>query len=170
MIKVTSELGKGAKFATYLPRTQEARVPAGVPAGAALGPKSGQTILVVDDSITVLKTVNRQIRSLGYRTIAVNSAAEALDVIAGSEPCDLLMTDVVMPGMNGIELARAARERRRHLKVLLTSGFPDLKGTVGADASLFHAILRKPYRREELRRAIGAALEAPSEGEPDSAL
>jgi PAS domain S-box-containing protein len=163
MIKVTSELGKGATFTMYLPRTQEARVPAGVPAGAALGPKSDQTILVVDDSITVLKTVNRQIRSLGYRTIAVNSAAEALDVIAGSEPFDLLMTDVVMPGMNGIELARAARERRRHLKVLLTSGFPDLKGTIGTDASLFHAILRKPYRREELRRAIGAALEAPSE-------
>jgi PAS domain S-box-containing protein len=163
MIKVTSELGKGATFAMYLPRTQEARVPAGAAAGATLRAKSGQTILVVDDSITVLKTVNRQIRSLGYRTIAVNSAAEALDVIAGSEPFDLLMTDVVMPGMNGIELARAARERRRHLKVLLTSGFPDLKGTIGTDASLFNAILRKPYRREELRRAIGAALEAPSE-------
>jgi PAS domain S-box-containing protein len=170
MIKVTSEMGMGATFAMYLPRTQEARVPAGAPIRAASQAKSGQTILVVDDSLTVLTTVNRQIRSLGYRTIAVNSAAEALDVIAGSEPCDLLMTDVVMPGMNGIELARAARERRRHLKVLLTSGFPDLKGTIGADASLFHAILRKPYRREELRRAIGAALEAPSEGVPDSAL
>jgi len=70
------------------------------------------------------------------------------------------MTDVVMPGMNGIELARAARERRRHPKMLLTSGFPDLKGTIGTDASLFHAILRKPNRREELRRAIGAVLEA----------
>jgi PAS domain S-box-containing protein len=170
MIKVTSEMGMGATFAMYLPRTQEARVPAGAPIRAASQGKSGQTILVVDDSLTVLTTVNRQIRSLGYRTIAVNSAAEALDVIAGSEPCDLLMTDVVMPGMNGIELARAARERRRHLKVLLTSGFPDLKGTIGADASLFHAILRKPYRREELRRAIGAALEAPSDGVPDSAL
>jgi hypothetical protein len=47
--------------------------------------------------------------------------------------------------------------------VLLTSGFPDLKGTIGTDAPLSHAILRKPYCREELRRAIGAALEAPSE-------
>jgi PAS domain S-box-containing protein len=163
MIKVTSEMGKGATFAMYLPRTQETRVTASVPARPALGANSRQTILVVDDSDTVLKTVNRQIRSLGYGTIAVNSAAEALDVIAGSEPFDLLMTDVVMPGMNGVELARAARERRRHLKVLLTSGFPDLKGATGSDASVFHAILRKPYGREELRRAIGAALEAPSE-------
>jgi PAS domain S-box-containing protein len=163
MIKVVSEIGKGATFAMYLPRTQEASMTASGPAKPTLRASSQQTILVVDDSMPVLKTVNRQIRSLGYRTIAVNSVAEALDVIAGNEPFDLLMTDVVMPGMNGIELARAACERRRHLKVLLTSGFPDLKGTIGTDAPLSHAILRKPYCREELRRAIGAALEAPSE-------
>jgi PAS domain S-box-containing protein len=164
VIKVASEIGKGATFAMYLPRTQEASVTTSAPPEPAAQASSRQTILVVDDCMTVLKTVNRQIRSLGYSTIAVNSAAEALDVIAGDEPFDLLMTDVVMPGMNGIELARAACERRRHLKVLLTSGFPDLKGTIGSDASLFHAILRKPYCREELRRAIGAALEAPCEG------
>jgi PAS domain S-box-containing protein len=163
MIKVVSEIGKGATFAMYLPRTQEASMTASGPAKPTLRASSQQTILVVDDSMPVLKTVNRQIRSLGYRTIAVNSVAEALDVIAGNEPFDLLMTDVVMPGMNGIELARAACERRRHLKVLLTSGFPDLKGTIGTDAPLSHAILRKPYCREELRRAIGAALEASSE-------
>jgi CheY-like chemotaxis protein len=138
-------------------------VPARVPVKPALQGDARQTILVVDDSMTVLKTVDRQIQSLGYRTIAVNSAAEALDVIAGNESFDLLMTDVVMPGMNGIELARTARERRGHLKVLLTSGFPDLKGTIGADASLCHTILRKPYCREELSRALSAALEeAPS--------
>jgi PAS domain S-box-containing protein len=165
MIKVTSEMGKGATFAMHLPRTQEARVATNVPGRPVLQTDARQTILVVDDSMTVLKTVNRQIQSLGYRTIAVNSAAEALDLIAGNESFDLLMTDVVMPDMNGIELARMARERRRHLKVLLTSGFPDLKGTIGTDASLCHTILRKPYGREELSRALSAALEeAPSTG------
>ena len=159
MIKVTSEMGRGSTFAMHLPRTQEARVAAGAPRRPAPQTNPPQTILVVDDSITVLKTVNRQIQSLGYRTIAVNSAAEALDIIVGNEAFDLLMTDIVMPGMNGIELARAARERRRHLKVLLTSGFPDLKGTIGTDAALCHAILRKPYCRDELCRAINAALE-----------
>jgi PAS domain S-box-containing protein len=163
MIKVASEVGKGATFAMHLPRTQEARVAANTPVRPVLRIDARQTILVVDDSMTVLKTVNRQIQSLGYRTIPVNSAAEALNIIAGNESFDLLMTDVVMPGMNGIELARAACERRRHLKVLLTSGYPDLKGTIGADPSLCHAILRKPYCREELSRAISAALEeAPS--------
>ena len=163
MIKVSSETGKGATFAMHLPRTQEARVATNAPASPALQADARQTILVVDDSMTVLKTVNRQIQSLGYRTIAVNSAAEALDIIAGNEPFDLLMTDIVMPGMNGIELARTARKRRRHLKVLLTSGFPDLKGTIGTDAPLCHTILRKPYCREELSRALSAALEgAPS--------
>jgi PAS domain S-box-containing protein len=165
MIKVTSEMGKGATFAMHLPRTQEARVATNVPGRPVLQTDARQTILVVDDSMSVLKTVNRQIQSLGYRTIAVNSAAEALDLIAGNESFDLLMTDVVMPDMNGIELARMARERRRHLKVLLTSGFPDLKGTIGTDASLCHTILRKPYGREELSRALSAALEeAPSTG------
>jgi PAS domain S-box-containing protein len=159
MIKVTSEAGKGATFAMHLPRTRGASVAVAVAAELTLPTNLQQTILVVDDSPTVLKAVNSQIQSFGYRTIAVNSAAEALDVIAGNEAFDLLMTDVVMPGMNGIELACAARERRRDLKVLLTSGLPDLKGTIGTDVSLCHAVLRKPYRRDELRRAIGAALE-----------
>ena len=108
----------------------------------------------------VRKSVVAQLTSLGYAVIEVSSPAEALQVIASKEPLDLVFSDIVMPGpIDGIELAHLIRERRPDLKVLLTSGYPDLKTARSTeDSHLQWDILRKPYRRPDLKQALEAIL------------
>jgi CheY-like chemotaxis protein len=160
LIKVASKQGRGTTFTVYLPRLKTSSVAEHQSAAPAERAADQKTILVVDDNAMVLKSVGAQLRSLGYRTIEVDTPREALNVLARNEPLDLLLTDVVMPGeMNGIELARVARERKRDLKVLLTSGYPDLKRNDKSGLTDCQAILRKPYRRHELQHAISTALD-----------
>jgi CheY-like chemotaxis protein len=152
-IRVSSELGKGTTFRMFLPRAR---------AGEATGIKfvsaptlapGGETILVVDDDVAVRKVATQQLAALGYATIEAGSADEALEFFAADTPFDLLFTDVVMPGsMNGVDLARIAREKRRNLKVLLTSGYPDLKTRHESFQNI--AMIKKPYRGDDLRRAL----------------
>jgi CheY-like chemotaxis protein len=101
-----------------------------------------------------------QVKSLGYSTIEAASPAEALKLVAGAEPFDLLFSDVVMPGpIGGVELARQAREQRPDLKVMLTSGYPDLKTAHSSEESdVQWRILKKPYRRSELQQALARML------------
>ena len=83
----------------------------------------------------------------------------ALDRLESTEPIDLLLTDIVMPGMNGHELARLAVQLRPNLKTLLTSGFADM-GTDGSTVLASQRILRKPYRKDDLLRSVQEALHA----------
>jgi DNA-binding NtrC family response regulator len=101
----------------------------------------------------VRKVVALQLAALGYATIQAGSAAEALEIIAADKPFDLLFTDVVMPGrMSGVDLARLAREKRPKLKVLLTSGYPDLKTRHESFQNIM--MIKKPYRGDDLWRAL----------------
>jgi PAS domain S-box-containing protein len=120
---------------------------------ASEGPVGGfGTVLVVEDEASVLEIATSFLRSLGYEVIAVDSAVAALERLAGNEPISLIFSDVMLGGgMNGIELAEAARTLRPQLGVLLTSGY-------AADSSIDFShpfeLLRKPYRREALAQAI----------------
>src|SRR5262245_64045009 len=127
--------------------------PALVPANDRARERRRETILVVDDDDLVRKSVIAQLRSLGYSTLEASGPAEALALVGGTEPFDLLFSDVVMPGpMDGVELARRAREHRPDLKVMLTSGYPDLKSARSLEESdVRWRILKKPYRRRELQ-------------------
>jgi len=158
-VKVASEVGKGTTFSVFLPRAaqlQEMAAPALVPADDQAPGRKHETILVVDDDDLVRKSVIAQIRSLGYSTIEASSPAEALELIAGAERFDLLFSDIVMPGpIDGVELARLARQQRPDLKVMLTSGYPDLKIARSSEESYVQwQILKKPYRRNELQQAL----------------
>jgi CheY-like chemotaxis protein len=115
-----------------------------------------ETVLVVDDDPMVRKAVVAQIKSLGYGLVEAESPAEALEVVARNEPLDLMFSDIVMPGaFDGIEFARLVRERRPDLKILLTSGYPDLKAARSSEDSYVQwDILKKPYRRPELKQAL----------------
>jgi CheY-like chemotaxis protein len=100
-----------------------------------------------------------QIERLGYRTFTAGNAAEALDIIDGSDHIDLLFTDVIMPGgMNGRQLAVEALQRRPGLKVLYTSGYTENAivhhGRLDAGVQL----LPKPYLSSDLARGIRTAL------------
>ena len=148
-INVYSEPGVGTTFRLYLPRADatatalERAQPVRSPAGG------NETILVVEDNAALRRIAVRLIQTLGYRVLEADSPRAALACLEGN-PVDLLFTDVVMPGgMDGFALARQAVAQWPTLKVVLTSGFPDLKlnGTVGkSDARL----LSKPYRAHEL--------------------
>jgi len=156
-INVASEVGKGTTFSIIFPRADE---PTTAPRRALVKtpPRTSETILVVDDDAMVRKSVIAQLKSLGYNIIEADTPAQALDVISRREKFDLILSDIVMPGgIDGVELARLAREQGH--KVLLTSGFPDLKTAHMDDGYDPSSILKKPYRRTELQQAVRAALD-----------
>jgi signal transduction histidine kinase/CheY-like chemotaxis protein len=162
-IKVASEVGKGTTFSLCFPRVaqlQEVAAPGLVPSESPAPVSKRERVLVVDDDQMVRKSVVAQLTSLGYGIVEVSSPAEALEVIASKEPLDLVFSDIVMPGpIDGIELARLIRERRPNLKVLLTSGYPDLKATRSSEDSYIQwDILKKPYRRPDLKKALEGIL------------
>jgi CheY-like chemotaxis protein len=114
---------------------------------------------VVEDEDEVRAIAAMFLRSLGYGVVAVANAAEALERLRRDASIALLFSDVMLgPGMNGRELANAARELRPELPVLLTSGYED------APDDGRHELLRKPYRREDLAAALHRNLRGRSAG------
>jgi CheY-like chemotaxis protein len=148
-LKIDSAPGKGTIVRAYLPRWNEAmddRPPAR---------ELEHTILIVDDDEDVREMAVNVIEELGFNVIAAANGTEALELLQREPAVSLLFTDVVMPGLNGFELARRATRLRPELKVLYTSGFP--KGTTAGEERA--RIVRKPYRRSELYHAIQDLLE-----------
>jgi CheY-like chemotaxis protein len=118
----------------------------------------GETILVVEDNSVLRRILCRQLTGANYRVLEADSGKSALEMIQHGEAFDLLLTDIVMPGgMNGHELARLASVLRPELKIVLTSGFSDVRNG-GASMSTTLRFLRKPYSREDLSRVLFDAL------------
>jgi CheY-like chemotaxis protein len=105
-----------------------------------------RVILVVDDEPLVLDVTVTMLEELGHEVVAASSAEEALFKLAAEQRIDILITDVSMPGMDGISLARAATRMRDDLQVIIVSAHADISHG-------FHA-LRKPFDTEDLRRTI----------------
>ena len=159
-IKIYSEVGLGTTVRLYLPRADRAAAADAAAPSAAPMPGGDETVLVVEDNADVRRTVERQLTGLGYRVLAAGHGPAALALLETGQRVDLLFTDVVMPeGMNGFELATAARRLRPGLKVLLTSGFPGSTLTLPAALPAATGLLGKPYRRQDLARMVRAALD-----------
>jgi PAS domain S-box-containing protein len=161
-VKIYSEIGRGTTVRLYLPRahrSDEAPLQAAHPEREAT-PLARATILVVEDNADVRQGVLAQLAALGHDVIAAEDAAAALVVLKEERPIDLLFTDVVMPGMSGIDLATEARKLRPGLKVLFTSGFAEAASQNGAAK---RNLLSKPYRIGDLARKLRETL-----GEPDA--
>ncbi len=151
--------GGGTRVIIRLPATA---TPSPAPAATPATLRGG-TILVVDDDVDVLATTTRGLAGLGYRLLTASNGEEALDLLAGPEPVDLLLSDVMMPGgMSGVALAVAARKVRPELRVQLISGYAPPVETEGAEA-LVADMLPKPYRFAELVRRVEALLAAGEE-------
>ena len=163
-VDVRNDDGLGAVFTLYLPRAEPPppKAPAGLAAGA--GPGKGR-VLIVEDNLEVGEFATQLLADLGYTPTPATDAAQALALIEarGRESFDVVFTDVVMPGMGGVELARRLRDRWPNLPVLLTSGYSHV---LAEDMRHGFELLRKPYSVEELsrglRRAMGAARLIPS--------
>lgn len=156
-VTIHSAPGKGTKVVLLLPRRDEAPSCPEEKAEEALPGGSGQHVLVVEDNDMVGCHVAEQVQGLGYRVRAVSNAAEALAVLRSRDRIDLLFSDIVMPGgMNGVELAAAARALRPGLPVLLTSGYAEAVQRA-AQTRFTEELLVKPYRKVVLARKLRAA-------------
>jgi CheY-like chemotaxis protein len=151
--------GSGTTVSVYLPRAAAAaeRSRRGGPEAGEPVP-GGAVILVVDDDDMVRATITAILVDLGYGVRPVAGGDAALALLAGGEPVDLLLTDLVMTGMGGLELARAARALRPHLPIVFISGYAD-PGGIDSDMRL-QRLVRKPFRPGELQVEIEAALAA----------
>jgi PAS domain S-box-containing protein len=154
-----SEPGKGARFEIYLPRVSSPATSGTPPPGEPVS-AGHETILLVEDERALRELTSRILRSAGYTVLEASSGAEALDLLTrpGSH-VDLMLTDVVMPGMNGRELAERVTGLRPGVKVLYTSGYTD-------DAILKHGVLdderrfiAKPYTPAALKRKVRELLD-----------
>lgn len=153
--------GKGTTVCLRLPRLTGEATPRPTESTTEPLPQGSrsESILVVEDEDRVRSYSVEALRELGYTVTHARDGAEALALIQAGRAFDLLFTDVVMPGLNGAELARGARAHLPELRLLFTSGYTggtDL-GATGLDA----ALLPKPFDVAALARAIRAALDAP---------
>jgi signal transduction histidine kinase len=157
-VSVYSEPGIGTTFRLYLPRVDGGAAAETVAAAVDTARGNGETVLAVEDVAALRRVVVRQLTDLGYRVLEAEDAKSALEVLA-REKVDLLFTDVILAGGDtGFDLARAARARWPNLKVVFTSGFPDNKlGNATGPAST-GKLLGKPYRKDDLAKALRAAL------------
>lgn len=154
-IEVECPPGGGTLFRILLPRADppaEAQPPIPPPAPAPQAP-----ILLVDDEPSLLRVAALALRQAGHEVVAHDDGQDALDSLRdGLRPC-LLMTDVAMPGLDGLALARAARALLPGLPVLMLSGY-SASSVAGAPAREGFAYLAKPFTPEGLRAAVVAAL------------
>ncbi len=163
-VTVESELGRGTTFDVFLPRTEATAAdrPILSPGVTGVVPQGPDTILIVEDEPAVRAVTGRILRELGYDVIEAAGPTQALIIAAGHPgSIDLLLTDVVMPEMNGRELAEQLVERRPGLAILFMSGYsPE---SVFRDGYLDEgaAYLQKPFTREDLAVIVRAQLHPP---------
>ena len=159
VITVTSEMGCGSTFNIYLPyhegayKAVEVR-DTDIPQGKA------ETILVVDDDLAILTLTAMALKKIGYTILTANTPNDALKVAKEhQEKLVLLLTDVVMPGMNGVELAQRMRNQNPKLKCLYMSGYTAnviTRQSVSDDSGSF---IQKPFSRQDLAIHVRHALD-----------
>ena len=154
-LHIESWVGRGTAVSVYLPRARrassarqerKARSPVG---------HEHATVLVVDDDADVREVALSCLESLGYRVIAAENGPAALELLARGSQVDLLLADMAMPGMNGVELIKEVRERHHGLRAMLVTGYADTGAFSPSEGDF---VLQKPYRLERLAEAVSAAL------------
>ncbi|GKQ51831.1 ATP-binding protein [Bradyrhizobium sp. Ce-3] len=162
-LQLSSAVGEGTTAALLLP-VATAAPEAASPVPALRKVKRSAVILLVDDDPLIAMSTMEMLEDLGHRVIGTSSGQHALDVLGSDQEIDLMMTDHVMPGMTGIELAAAARKVRPHLLVLLATGYAELPEGIQVDLPR----LAKPYHQDQLRERLEQLL-AQGAGQPIAA-
>jgi PAS domain S-box-containing protein len=174
-VNVYSEVGLGTSFKVYFPRADPAEVAVEAPAPVLRRHAGASTVLVVEDEDGLRRLTQRLLEGLGYTVLTAADAGEALGLVESHAAIELLLTDVVMPGTSGPELARRLIERRPALKVIYMSGYTEETvvhhGVIDAGIAFLH----KPFTAEALGRKLSETLGVPAEsaagpGSPDDRL
>jgi two-component system cell cycle sensor histidine kinase/response regulator CckA len=165
-IFVDSEPGRGTVFTIFLPRFEQQDAAASLPPPVAEAQPVGSdltgagTVLIVEDEDAVRLFGSRALRNQGYQVIEARSAETALDVLRATPVIDVLVTDVVMPGMDGASLARLVREERPGIKVILMSGYSEdvapAELAAGEEGMYF---LPKPFSLKQLAGMVKEAMQ-----------
>lgn len=160
-LEVASDPGRGTVFAVYLPQAREGADTAATP--VRLAPRPGQeTILVVEDEESVRALVREVLSRQGYTVLEACDGRAALELAgAYTGPVHLLVTDCVLPHVNGGELARRLTARHPALKVLLISGYPPTEGALPGDADPDAPFLQKPFTPAALTSTVRELLGGP---------
>jgi signal transduction histidine kinase/CheY-like chemotaxis protein len=156
-VRIRSQPCEGTTVQIYLPRTIE---PAAFGSHSAIGVQAAERahILVVDDDPDVRWITAEDLRESGYIVTEADGGRAALAVLERDDPCDLMLVDLVMTGLTGVDTVRLARRARPDLKVLFFSGYADLsrfEKDIGKEV-----LLKKPFSRDTLAEAVRAALQA----------
>ncbi len=163
-IAVTSTPGEGATFTIYLPEAEAPAVTADIDSVGTEPATSGRGlgVLVVEDDDEVGRFSTELLEDLGYKVRRAADAPAALAILADDEfAVDLVFSDVIMPGMNGVELAGLIRERYPGLPVVLTSGYSNV---LAENAHRGFELIQKPYSVEALSRILRKAMTAKTPG------
>jgi PAS domain S-box-containing protein len=163
-IDCATELGKGTTFTIGIPRTSMPATPANTRQAARALPGAG-TVLVVEDQDQVRALALMVLKTHGYQLLDAKTGADALSIAkTHSGPIDLLLTDVVMPGMNGLELSDRLRELRPSLRVLFMSGYSDNPAMNRSSPGARVDFIPKPFTADGLAGKVRALLEKTSLG------
>lgn len=153
-IKVYSEQGQGTRFVLYLPRYHESD--SGDKAeedNNIVDLRGNETILVVDDEPLLLDLTSEILSQQGYHVICAENAKQVLEILE-KESIDLLLTDVIMPEMDGYQLAAIVKEKYPAIKIQLVSGFADSDHANIVDDELREHIVYKPFNSQDLLKRI----------------
>jgi len=117
-----------------------------------------ERILIVDDSVTTLEVLQRNLASEGYQVFTAPGVAEAVEILEGTA-LDLVITDLKMPKVSGLDLVRHVRENFKDTEVMMITGYPSIEGAVNAIKTGAEEFLAKPFTDEELLSAVQRALD-----------
>ena len=159
-VTVASEVGHGTTFKVFLPRVEGTVAKGGDDDLPAADLRGTERVLLVEDEEFVRAFVDRVLRESGYDVLAAENGEQALELLEGADRVDLVVTDVMMPRMNGRQLSDALLARQPDLRVLFISGYT---GDAIADRGLIDssmAFLQKPFTVESLQRKVREVLDA----------
>jgi two-component system NtrC family sensor kinase len=157
-VTVQSEGGHGARFTLFLPVSDEAPPPAAADARTPAASVEQARVLLVEDNPDVATVATDYLEQCGCRVVKANSAEAAVETLNRRKDIDLVFSDIVMPGMSGLELGRLVRDHHPEIPVVLASGYSDKAARAVEDGFV---LLEKPYSLETLRRSLAVSIGKP---------
>ncbi|MEO8925567.1 MAG: response regulator [Caulobacteraceae bacterium] len=159
--RLASEIGHGTTFKLFLPRRRGEAAPAAPPAPPTPSSRAeaGEVVLVIEDEGVVRLLIVEVLHDLGYRVLEAADGTEGLAILRSAERIDLLVTDIGLPGLNGRQIAQAARAHRPNLKVLFMTGYAQDAAHPAGFLEPGMAMITKPFAMEALAARIRGMIE-----------
>ena len=154
-VTVESQEGRGARFTMFLPVSEEALPQLAADARPPAASLGQARVLLVEDNPDVATVAADYLEQCGCRVVKANSAEAAVETLNRRRDIDLVFSDIVMPGMSGLELGRLVRDHHPEIPVVLASGYSDKAARAVEDGFM---LLEKPYSLEALRRSLAVSI------------